>query len=66
MKAERAFPSAAIADEFGGMTLRDWFAGMALSGILADRPAKGVSYEQAAIWSYAYADAMMAQKDKTP
>lgn len=33
----RAFPSSAIDDTFGGMTLRDWFAGQALAGLLASK-----------------------------
>jgi hypothetical protein len=36
MSNPRAFPSAAIDDKFGGMTKLEWFAGMALSGLLAN------------------------------
>lgn len=32
----RAFPSAAIDDQFGEMTMRDWFAGQALVGLMSN------------------------------
>ena len=58
-----AFP---IHDHYGkadsiGMSLRDYFAAMALQGSLADG---GGSYEQEAKWAYAYADAMLAERAK--
>lgn len=48
-----------------GMTLRDWFAGQALMGLL---PSKGVvgfptAYAQVA---YEYADAMLAAREVKP
>lgn len=67
----RAFPSSAIDPQFGGMTLRDWFAGQALTGIIArqTRP----EYEgslNSHDWSceagdaYALADALLAERAK--
>ncbi len=52
-----------------GLTMRDWFAGQAISGLLASRrsgtdvPVNGVSmsYTEA---SYAIADAMLAERVK--
>jgi hypothetical protein len=43
-----------------GMTLRDWFAGQALIGLLTTRPAD----EIVAKWAYSYADAMLAERSK--
>lgn len=50
------------------MSLREWYAGMALQGILAAQagpeelplPEDGV----VAIWAFEYADAMLAQNQK--
>lgn len=62
----RAFPSATIDDAFGGMSKREWFAGMALAGMLAD---PNIAPNDAADWrgwchdvarnSYDLADAMI-------
>jgi hypothetical protein len=52
-----------------GMTLRDWFAGQALGGILAGYHANpnmgGVSPPMWAEDAYQYADAMLAQREKS-
>lgn len=59
-----AFPLAYHAE---GMSLRDWFAGQALAGIIATASAKEVNLptdEEASQWSYAYADAMLAERQK--
>lgn len=73
-----AFPRAALAlndaDEIveinvEGMTLRDWFAGQALAGCLANtHPVKSgnVGRNDYAFAAYAYADAMLAEREKTP
>lgn len=45
-----------------GMSLRDWFAGQALSGYLADPGCHGP--DQAAAICYQYADAMIAERSK--
>lgn len=47
----------------GGMDLRDWFAGMALQGIVANPEANG-SIEEIAHYSYRYSDAMLAERAK--
>ena len=56
-----AFPS----DRFGelGMSLRDYFAGQALAGQLAE-PDSGKEPEYIANWCYRYADAMLAERQK--
>lgn len=74
----RAFPSAAIDDKFGGMTLRDWFAGQLAAAEIASA---GANYEAAealaeaatqagmsipqriAFNAYEVADAMLAQRN---
>lgn len=64
-----AFPSREPPDSWGspdrGMTLRDWFAGQALSGLLAGRiPFNGDrAYTDAA---YRLADTMLASRQDTP
>lgn len=45
-----------------GMTLRDWFAGQALSGMLARQP--GTHIEIFAGTAYEYADAMISERDR--
>ncbi len=62
----RAFPSSAIEDRFGGMTLRDHFAGCALQGLMASEAGIDMPYEPhwAAERSYLMADAMLAQRPK--
>ena len=48
----------------GGMSLRDWFAGQALAGIIAGWPAnERISEARAAEISYHAADAMIAARD---
>ena len=53
----------------GGMTLRDWFAGQALAGVLAN-PAEGSwgtnEAPNAATNAYQMADAMLARRAKEP
>lgn len=57
----RAFPSSAIADDFGGMSLRDYFAGQALNQAVRDvwehhKP------EDVAKRCYLFAEAMLAER----
>jgi hypothetical protein len=59
----RAFPSAAIDDGFGGMSLRDWFASQALAGLLYGRRA---SAETLADEAYTMADAMLEARKAKP
>lgn len=50
-----------------GMTLRDWFAGQALTGFLASTPADAREWpdsEILAIRCFKFADAMIAQREK--
>jgi len=55
---ERAFP----ADYQGGMSIRDYFAGQALTGITTRAPFNSV--EEYAQLAYALADAMLAERDR--
>ena len=49
-----------------GMTLRDYFAGKALTGMLGTGPFRdGVTYAQISESAYLYADAMLAARSKT-
>jgi hypothetical protein len=46
-----------------GMTLRDWFAGQALAGVLASWPeGEKVRPQVVAPWAYEFADAMLAAR----
>lgn len=53
-----------------GMSLRDWFAGMALIGVLASRDERGrggfseLSEEKTAVFALKQADAMLAAREK--
>ncbi|WP_020372144.1 hypothetical protein [Rhizorhabdus wittichii] len=61
----RAFPSAAIDDQFGGMTMRDWFAGQALAGMVGHPKVTAASLGiHAAKRCYELADAMLAERAK--
>lgn len=60
---QRAFPSSAADDRYGGMELRDWFASVA-----PEPPALWWGNGAAdcagyALWAYQYADAMMAARN---
>lgn len=52
--------------EHPGMTLRDWFAGMALQGMLAGTGWNAVctSHSQASSYAYAFANAMLKQREQ--
>ena len=49
---------------YEGMTLRDWFAGQALAGILTDTSYDHGKPEIIAKRSYQMADAMLAERSK--
>lgn len=51
---------------FHGMNLRDWFAGQALAGWMADPKSSPENKEGIALSCYELADAMMAARNKTP
>lgn len=63
-----AFPQYDYGNRGRGMTLRDWFAGQALAGIIAAHahPSSNghPSDHSASKWSYEYADAMLAERSK--
>ena len=64
-KNPRAFPSAALDSFYGGMSLRDWFAGQALPGMLSTNTDDSFYRpDGAAEYAYAIADAMLAERDK--
>ena len=52
-------------NEAEGMTLRDWFAGQALAGLMAD-PSMGGSRIPFAELAYNYADAMLKAREAKP
>ncbi len=63
-----AFPTLEPHPPFGGMTLRDWFAGQALAGLLANPQHSIVddwSWRSGSLTgdAYDYADAMLAARD---
>ena len=62
----RAFPSNAAEDAYGGMSLRDWFAGQAMPHALYASTARSgcYNYDAAAIRAYEIADAMLAEGTK--
>ena len=48
-----------------GMSLRDWFAGMALSGIMISAPDDSeLLDDDIAKWAYDIAEAMLAEKEQ--
>lgn len=60
----RAFPSGAIDDRYGGMSLRDWFAGQAIAGYCAAPDMIDPTEERLAKAAYAIADAMLAERER--
>ena len=64
MKDDYAFPRVTkLGEQAPGMELRDWFAGMALAGRLADHTVDMYPHERA-IDAYELADKMLAQREK--
>jgi hypothetical protein len=55
--------------DYPGMSLRDWFAGQALAGILAGRFADTIPHDDvngggdAAFYAFQYADAMLSRRE---
>jgi hypothetical protein len=60
-----AFPTR-YHEDMHGMTLRDWFAGQALAGLLAKYGLGEAEPESMAADSYAYADAMLRVREVKP
>lgn len=54
-----AFPMSHEQKQTGvwGLTKREWYAGMALQGLLSGDPS--MSLEESTIWAYHHADAML-------
>lgn len=65
-----AFPCEQYDSEFGnvrklrGMSLRDWLAGQALAGLLAD-PNETASENVVAFACYSYADAILKEREQS-
>jgi hypothetical protein len=60
-------PDMSLGDTAGpGMTLRDWFAGQALAGIVGEHHAAGrIDWQRDAAWAaYSMADAMLSARQK--
>lgn len=57
-----AFPKGGAYSMQSGMTLRDWFAGQALAGMMTE--ADGARPEYCARFAFAVADAMLAERAK--
>ena len=49
-----------------GMSLRDWFAGRALTGLLSTYTTDEVAWEKVAHRAYGLADAMLAAREAKP
>lgn len=58
---QRAFDGAGLVEGHPGMTLRDWFAGQALTGMIPGRHDVGAE-PRLAQSAYRYADAMIAAR----
>ena len=56
----RAFPD----QEGSGMSLRDWFAGQAMFGIISAEENEELTFDQLAHMSYLQADAMLAERKR--
>jgi len=51
--------------DFAALSLRDWFAGQALAGFLANTESSG-TFRDMADDAYKFADAMLAAREETP
>ena len=57
-------PNVALNIAFNNMTLRNWFAGQALAGLLANKITDRDNVHTAAAWAYSTADAMLAERER--
>ena len=69
MKDDYAFPRVTkLGEQAPGMELRDWFAGMALQGLIASSAHPNSTdipdATKAATWSYEYADALLKKRNR--
>jgi len=60
---ERAFACASVDGYQAGMTLRDYFAGQAMQGLVANGNIP-VSKNRVAKEAYSYADSMLAERER--
>lgn len=57
------FPDIKVREVTGGLSIRDWFAGMALQGVLSNSDAfVRMNDQQVAACAYSAADAMLAAR----
>ena len=59
-----AFPMSGRNIDFFGMSLRDYFAAAALSGIAGSKMYKEITFSEAAQEAYLYAKAMIEARDE--
>ena len=59
-----AFPAQANREHYRGMTLRDWFAGQAMSGYCINAETSMQEFRDIARDAYQQADAMLAERAK--
>lgn len=65
MRYSENCPGDPIFGDVGGMSLRDWFAGQAMQAMMTqDAAAQNWTDVKVAQWSYATADAMLAEREK--
>lgn len=57
-----AFPSAS--NPYGCITKRQYYAGMAMQGMLSNPEARIMSPEKVACWAFEHADSMIAHEEK--
>lgn len=65
--ATTSFNGTPTVDTHPGLTLRDWFAGQALVGLMSDpglRPDKLAEFQHMAVRLYQVADAMIAERER--
>lgn len=67
----KAFPNGLITNKDGlivggqqGMELRDWFAGLAMQGMLSENSGVRYTTEELVYFSYEVADVMMKEREK--
>ncbi len=51
--------------KYPGLTIRDYFAGMSMQGMLSNHDNESKTQDQLAEWAYADADAMLKERKKS-